>query len=94
MPRCAPGPRRARARHSDAVALDAAGRPRQRARMMSMTTKRDRKVTKRTAKVIPLAPRRRKVIDLVKFIDAHGGKLGAFRGYQVRPSTPPPAERA
>ena len=48
--------------------------------MMSMTTKRDRKVTKRTAKVIPLAPRRRKVIDLVKFIDAHGGKLGAFRG--------------
>ena len=31
MPRCAPGPRRARARHSDAGALDAAGRPPQRA---------------------------------------------------------------
>ena len=49
---------------------------------------------KRTAKVIPLTPRRCKVIDLVKFIDAHGGKLGAFRAYQVRsPSTPPPAAR-
>ena len=50
---------------------------------------------KRTAKVIPLTARRRKVIDLAKFIDAHVGKLGAFRAYQVKPpSTPPPTERA
>ena len=25
--------------------------------------------------------RRQEAVDLVKFIDAHGGKLGAFRGY-------------
>ncbi len=53
------------------------------------------KKTKKPAKVIPLTARRRKVIDLVNFIDAHGGKLGAFRGHQVRPpSTPPLAARA
>jgi hypothetical protein len=54
------------------------------------------KKTRKPAKVIPLTARRRKVIDLVKFIDAHGGKLGAFRGYQVRPpsTSPPPTERA
>jgi hypothetical protein len=40
-----------------------------------------KKTKKPAAKVIPLT----KVIDLVKFIDAHGGKLGAFR---------PPPERA
>jgi hypothetical protein len=28
------------------------------------------------AKVIPLTERRRETIDLVNFIDAHGGKLG------------------
>ena len=50
---------------------------------------------KRTAKVIPLTARHRKVIDLVKFIDAHGENSGAFRAYQVRPpSTPPRAKRA
>jgi hypothetical protein len=36
-------------------------------------------------------------MDLVKFIDAHGGKLGAFQGYGTSqpPSTPPasPVER-
>jgi hypothetical protein len=42
------------------------------------------------AKVIPLTERRRETIDLVNFIDAHGGKLGGFRGYQVRPPPPPP----
>jgi hypothetical protein len=47
------------------------------------------KKTKKPAKVIPLTARRREVIDLVKFIDAHGGKLGPFRGYQVRPAAPP-----
>ena len=53
------------------------------------------KKKKRRAKVIDITPRRREAMDLVKFIDAHGGKLGAFRAYQVRPpSTPPPAERA
>jgi hypothetical protein len=30
---------------------------------------------------------RQREADLVKFIDAHGGKLGAFRAHQV----PPPA---
>ena len=35
---------------------------------------------------------RREAIDLVKFIDAHGGKLGAFRAYQqVRPPSASPA---
>jgi hypothetical protein len=52
------------------------------------------KKTRKPAKVIPLTKRRRKVIDLVKFIDAHGGKLGAFRAYGVRPPPPipPPPE--
>jgi hypothetical protein len=31
-------------------------------------------------RVIQLTPRRREAIKLEKFIDAHGGKLGAFRG--------------
>ena len=55
---------------------------------MGMTLKRSQKVIplkKRTAKVIPLTPRRAEAESLVKFIDAHGGKLGAFRGYGVRP---------
>jgi hypothetical protein len=34
--------------------------------------------------------RRREAMDLVKFIDAHGGRLAPFRAYQqVRP--PPPS---
>ncbi len=44
---------------------------------------------KHTAKVIRLMPRRRKVIDRVKFIEAHGGRLGAFRSYQVKPPASP-----
>jgi hypothetical protein len=47
---------------------------------------------KRAAEVISLTPRRRKVIDLVKFIDARGGKLGAFRGYGPSSRVPPPAD--
>jgi hypothetical protein len=46
---------------------------------------------KNRAKMLPLTARRREVEALVKFIDAHGGRLGAFRDYQVRlPSTSPP----
>ena len=56
------------------------------------------KKPKKPAKVIPLTARRREAMDLVKFIDTHGGRLGAFRGYQVvkppTPPTPPPPERA
>jgi hypothetical protein len=40
-------------------------------------------------------------MELVKFIDAHGGRFGAFRGYgaaqrtqQVSPPPPPPTEPA
>jgi hypothetical protein len=65
-------------------------------RWPAVATGRSRKVIpfkKRTRKVIPLTPRRREAMNLVNFIDAHGGKLGAFRGYQGRPTTPPP-ERA
>jgi hypothetical protein len=35
--------------------------------------------------VLPLTPRRREAMDLLKFIDAHGGRLGAFRPHQARP---------
>lgn len=46
---------------------------------------------KHTAQVVDITARRREVEALVKFIDAHGGRLGAFRGFQVRPpSTSPP----
>jgi hypothetical protein len=31
--------------------------------------------------VVPFRTRRREANNLVKFIDAHGGRLGAFRGY-------------
>jgi hypothetical protein len=48
----------------------------------------DVKKVRKPAKVIPLTERRREAVDLAKFIDAHGGKLGAFRGYGVRPPTP------
>jgi hypothetical protein len=43
---------------------------------------------KRKAKVIDIT----EAMDLVKFIDAHGGRLGAFRGWgaQRTPSSPPP----
>jgi hypothetical protein len=46
--------------------------------------------TKKRGKVLKITGRRRKAMELVKFIDAHGGKLGAFRGYGVSPRTPPP----
>ena len=46
---------------------------------------------KHTAQVVDITARRREVEALVKIIDAHGGRLGAFRGFQVRPpSTSPP----
>jgi hypothetical protein len=45
---------------------------------------------KRKAKVIDITERRREVTDLVKFIDAHGGKLAPFRAY--RPAPPPPPD--
>jgi hypothetical protein len=32
-------------------------------------------------------------MDLVKFIEAHGGRLGAFRSYQVKPLASPPSEQ-
>jgi hypothetical protein len=32
-------------------------------------------------------------MDLVKFIDAHGGRLGAFRSYQVKLLASPPSEQ-
>jgi hypothetical protein len=52
---------------------------------------------KRKGKVVDITARRREAMDLVQFIDAHGGKLGAFRGYGASqpPSTPPasPVER-
>jgi hypothetical protein len=48
---------------------------------------------KRKAKVIDITDRRREARDLVKFIDGHGGKLGAFRAYQVRPPASPPSEQ-
>lgn len=53
---------------------------------MEKKTKATREVAKFTAR------QRREALPLVKFIDAHGGKLGAFRGYgpaQRPPSTPP-----
>jgi hypothetical protein len=34
---------------------------------------------KAKGKVVKFTARRREATDLVKFIDAHGGKLGAFR---------------
>jgi hypothetical protein len=56
------------------------------------------KKKKANRKVVKFTERRREAMDLVEFIDAHGGKLGAFRGYGVRPptppTTPPPAPRA
>jgi hypothetical protein len=39
------------------------------------------------ANVIKLTPRRREAMKLEKFIDAHGGRLGAFRSYQAKPTT-------
>ena len=43
--------------------------------------KKNNKPPKRT-KMLRLTARRREAMEeLVKFIDAHGGKLGAFRGY-------------
>jgi hypothetical protein len=34
----------------------------------------------------------REAVNLVNFIDAHGGKLGAFRAYRLSPPTTPPPE--
>jgi hypothetical protein len=53
-----------------------------------------KKKTKAKGKIVSITARRREAMDLVKFIDAHGGKLGAFRGYgaaQVRPPSTSPA---
>jgi hypothetical protein len=50
-----------------------------------VATGRSRKViplNTRTRKVIPSTARRREAINLVKFIDAHGGKLAPFRAYR------------
>jgi hypothetical protein len=34
-------------------------------------------------------------MELVKFIDAHGGRLAPFRAYQqIRPKSTPPVEHA
>ena len=35
---------------------------------------------RRVAKIIDITARRREALDLVKLIDAHGGKLVPFRG--------------
>jgi hypothetical protein len=40
-------------------------------------------------KVINIIERHRQTVDISKFIDAHGGRLGAFRGYGMKPPTPP-----
>jgi len=42
------------------------------------------------SKVVKFTARRCEVIDLGKFIDAHGGKLGAFRGYSAAQQVSPP----
>jgi hypothetical protein len=51
-----------------------------------------RRTTKRRSR---FTRARREAMDLVKFIDAHGGKLAPFRAYRVAPpstspSPPPP----
>jgi hypothetical protein len=52
---------------------------------------RVKKRKKSTARVIPLTERRREAMELVKFIDVHGGKLAPFRAYQqVSPPSVPP----
>jgi hypothetical protein len=38
-------------------------------------------------------PRRREAMDIVKLIDAHGGRLGVFRASQVRPPASLPSEQ-
>jgi hypothetical protein len=48
-------------------------------------------------KIVKFTARRREAMDVVRFIDARGGRLGAFRGYGAAlrsPSTspPPPAD--
>jgi hypothetical protein len=60
-----------------------------------------KKKTKAKGKVVKFTARRREAIELVKFIDAHGGRLGAFRGYgaalrspSTSPPPPPPTEPA
>jgi hypothetical protein len=45
---------------------------------------------KRKGKVIGITARRREAMDLVKVIDEHGGKVGAFRGYGAGQRTTPP----
>jgi hypothetical protein len=39
--------------------------------------------------VVKFTARHREAMDLVKFIDAHGSRLGAFRAYGGAPVTPP-----
>lgn len=59
-----------------------------------------KKMKKAKGKVVKFTARCRETVELVKFIDAHGGRLGAFRGYGTARVTPPssspvpPVERA
>lgn len=46
--------------------------------------------TRDARKLLNTPARRREAMDLVKFIDAHGGRLGAFRGYGAAQRTSPP----
>ena len=50
------------------------------------------KKKKAKSKIVKFTARRREAMELVRFIDAHGGRLGAFRRYgaaQRPPSTSP-----
>jgi hypothetical protein len=49
-----------------------------------------KKKTKAKGKVVKVTARRREAMGLVKFIDAHGGRLGAFRGYGAPQSSAVP----
>jgi hypothetical protein len=51
-----------------------------------------KKTAKSKRKVVKFTERRREAMELVKFIDAHGGRLAPFRTYQrVRPTGSSPA---
>jgi hypothetical protein len=57
--------------------------------------RKPRTKTKTQRKIVKFTARRREAMDLVKFIDARGGKLAPFRAYQqVRPKSTPPVEHA
>jgi hypothetical protein len=52
--------------------------------------KKEKKTPKAKGKVVKFTARRREAMDLVKFVDAHGGRLAPLRGYrQVRPPSTP-----